>query len=131
MISIFALALALPLAAQAYTDRPIAVGIAELSCVATNGVTVQLLEASSTEKVATAVAKIGFAKKKFTAVLEEGPGNQVLLGLDSMGVNYKTTAPFLDLVSKETQVFSGPMIRYINAPVAVPVAVLTCKIKLQ
>ena len=131
LIPTITLGLLLPLFAEASPPRTLELGIAELSCIATNGVKVQLTEAGTAGQAAKVVASFGFSKRAFSAVLEQTKSGQVSLALDAVGVNYKTKANSLDLSSTEEQVFSAPMIRYINAPVAVPVALLTCKIKLQ
>ncbi len=122
--------LVLPLFAQASPPQQLAVGIEELSCVGTNGVKINLEKMTMPGEVAIVSTQLGLLKKEFMAVIEQSNSGDISLALDSAGVNYKVKMS-VDLMSTDRQQFTGPLIRYINAPVALPATYLVCTIKLM
>jgi hypothetical protein len=122
--------LALPLFAQASPPQKLAVGIERLSCVGTNGLKIELEKMTMPGEDAIVSTQLGFLKKDFTAVIEQADSGDVSLALDSAGVNYKVQMS-VDLMSTDSQQFTGTLMRYTNAPVALPATYLVCRIRLM
>ncbi len=122
--------LMIPALASASPSQRLEVGIAELSCVSTNGVSLQLVAPSQGVEAAKVRATLGFVSKYFGGYLEQTRAGQLSLALDAAGLSYKVPAN-IDPGSTEVQTFSGALTRYMNAPITAPVSFITCRIRLQ